>query len=230
MHGADECAARSFLSQVSSGLPAPQSPDAGDVPALAVHGDDVPRAEVVAVVPLRGISGRGSEVPEVRGSVRLGRAVRAAGRPVLVVARDRVADRLLLSPRRVVGTCESRAAPAVVLVVPERKDRVHTGEQTGGPHLPAVRGRPLAVVEPRHGRVAGDVTRSRDDGVPSGVRGRRREECQEGRDHRRCDAETCPSAAEQRPHLMRRRGDSAGQCHRNPLGLSPPAPRTTSPS
>src|SRR5688572_31615846 len=85
---------------------------------VRVQGDQVPVAEVEAVVPLvtrtrrAGLPTGPVEVVEV--------APRARG-PVLVVADDRVDDRLHTSPRRVERGLEVRRGTDVVLRVAQRQ-------------------------------------------------------------------------------------------------------------
>ena len=75
---------------------------------VAVEGDDVPVAQVVAVVALRGIARRRAEIAEVP---------RRAGRAVLVVAGDRPGARLVPAPRGVVAVGVIGARPAGIGVV-----------------------------------------------------------------------------------------------------------------
>src|SRR3954468_5790456 len=91
-------------------------------PALRVEGDDVPAADVVAVVRLpRDTRTGGAEVTEESGcAVVGGRAasrVRGGRRDVLVVSDRGVCDRLDASPRCAVRRVERREAAALVLVV-----------------------------------------------------------------------------------------------------------------
>ena len=111
-----------------------------------VDRDDVPLADVVAVVALGGVTGGGTEVLVVAGARRR-RTVGAAGRRVVRVARHRVRDRLQLPPRRVVRLRLRSGSATAVLVVAERQDRVDALQQLGGVHGPAVGGGALRVEE-----------------------------------------------------------------------------------
>ena len=140
------CAARSLRSHWVSrrGRSA-----AADRRAVGVQRDQVPAADVVAVV-----AGRGRATAEV--AVVAGRA----GRVVLVVSRDRIRDVLHASPGRVVVRVEVRELAVLVLDVAERK---HGGEalidqQIRRELLAARRGR-------RRARGARDVARGGDHGA-----------------------------------------------------------------
>src|SRR6266550_9500437 len=65
---------------------------AGDMTAVGIQRDQVPCADVVAVVPLRRVAGGGTEIPEV--PARVPPALGAAGCVVLVIAHSRVGDLL----------------------------------------------------------------------------------------------------------------------------------------
>src|SRR5215207_6949054 len=69
---------------------------------LRVQGDNVPRTEIVAVIPLRRVSSRRTKVSEIAGGVRSGGAVGSAARLILVVSWHWMRDLLVLSPGRVV--------------------------------------------------------------------------------------------------------------------------------
>ncbi len=138
---------------------------AADLRAVAVDHDQVPLAEVVAVVALRGIAGRRAEVVEVAAGVR---------RAVLVVADDRARARLEAAPGRAVAVGELPGRAVFVGVVAEREDRpVDVLEQVRGLGGGTER---LAV---------GDVAGPDDDGV----RGGRLLRAQDGRGAERQDAQ-----------------------------------------
>src|SRR5439155_5036901 len=80
----------------------------------AVERHDVPRAEIVAVVPLGGIARRGPEVGEVIGG---GRA-----RVVLVIAKRGGGARFVPPPARGIAVLEVRERSARVNVVADRED------------------------------------------------------------------------------------------------------------
>ena len=82
--------------------------------AAAIQDDDVPGAEVVAVVALLRVPGRAAEVAEVPGGVR---------RLVVAVAGRRLGARLVLSPARVVAGVVLRQRAVVVGGVAGREHR-----------------------------------------------------------------------------------------------------------
>src|SRR5207249_5063639 len=95
----------------------------GDAGAAAVQHDDVPGAEVVAVVALRRIAGGGAEVAEVP---------RGAGCLVIALPRGRLRAGLVPAPGRVVALVLRRRA-AVISVVAGREDGPWDPvEQVGG--------------------------------------------------------------------------------------------------
>ena len=76
---------------------------------FAVQGDDVPAAEIVAVITLRGVTRRGAEVAVVASRV---------GSQILVVARHRLGAGLVSSPGRGVAIGEVAGRPVGIGVVP----------------------------------------------------------------------------------------------------------------
>ena len=148
------CAARSARSHCSCGDPSPQPTD---VVAVRVERDDVPGAEVEAVVALPGGAGRRAEVVEVA------RRVRGA---VLVVADGWSRDRLDAPPGRVVRRPERRERAALVLDVAEREHRVVATRHEQIGRLPL-----LAGVR-RVPRLARDVPGSGDHGARATVTSR----------------------------------------------------------
>ena len=85
---------------------------------VAVQGDDVPIAEVVAIVALRWIAGRRAEVPEIAGG---------SGSAVLVVARNRPGPSFLPAPRRSVAVRVVGARTVGVRVVAGDEHRAGDG-------------------------------------------------------------------------------------------------------
>src|SRR5207245_9758157 len=83
-------------------------------------GDDVPRAQVVAVITLGRIAGGGAEVAII---------ARRSGGGVLRVARDGVGAGLLPPPRRAVTVGIGGAIPGRADVVPRDEDRAGNGVQ-----------------------------------------------------------------------------------------------------
>src|SRR5439155_16883259 len=112
---------------------------AGYVAAVGVQRDQMPCADVVAVVALRRIARGGTEIPEVPARVLA--AVRTARRIVFVIADDRVRDRLhgIDAPRGIVRLLERSSPSAFVLFVPEGEDRGEgsTDQLGAGVHLVA---------------------------------------------------------------------------------------------
>ena len=116
--------------------------------ALRVEGDDVPRAEVVAVIALRRIAGRAVPVAEVPGGAR---------RAVFVAADCRLCPRLMAAPCGVVALIKLRRGAVLVSKVSGR----HHGARQ-------------AVEERSRGRVAGgvapgDVAGHQERGVGLGI-------------------------------------------------------------
>ena len=159
---------------------------AGHVAAIGVERDQVPWADVVAVVALRRITGGGTEIPEV--AARAHPAVGPARRVVFVIADGRVGDRLhgIDTPRGIVGLLERGSPSAFVLFVPEGEDRGEgSSDQLGaGIHLMAAGGRPDASVEPRVDRIARDVAGGRDHWVAGRRRRLERDETDDDGGHR----------------------------------------------
>ena len=128
---------------------------AGDLAAVAVQHDDVPGAQVVAVVARARRAGRRAEVGEV-----------GSGLPgVLVVAERRARAGRVPAPGGRVAAGEGRGIGHRVGVVAEREDRAGEAVEQAGGGLVAV------VV------AGGDVTGADEDGRPRGGRhgrGRRR--------------------------------------------------------
>src|SRR6266576_5116020 len=137
---------------------------AGDMTAVGIERDQVPRGDVVAVVPLRRVAGGGTEIPEV--PARVVPAVGAAGGVVFVIAHSRVGDRLhgRDAPRGIVGLHERGCSSALVLLVAEREDRSEaSGGQLGSRVLLMAAGvGPVPTVETGILRVTRDVTRGCD--------------------------------------------------------------------
>src|SRR5439155_13527929 len=79
---------------------------AGNMAAVGIQRDQMPCAEVVAVVALRRIAGGRTEIPEV--STGVAPAVGASGRVVLVIPDDRIRDGLhrVDAPRGIVRLLE----------------------------------------------------------------------------------------------------------------------------
>src|SRR3990170_1442040 len=127
---------------------------AADLIAVRVEGDDVPVADVEAVVALAAFARQGAEVREVAPR---------AGDVVVVVAERRAGDRLHPPPRSRVRPLERAQLPVLVLVVPGGKDRprIAAHQQVGRRHLLA---RARARVVPRRTR---DVPCRRDDRIGS---------------------------------------------------------------
>src|SRR5687768_6267966 len=89
--------------------------------AIAVQRDDVPHAEVEAVIALAsraGSTGLNTDAIEVI------EVARGTCRPVLVVAGRGIGDRLVYAPRRLIVGVEVRKAPDLVLDVAGEKHRV----------------------------------------------------------------------------------------------------------
>ncbi len=147
--------------------------------AVGVEHDHVPGADVVAVVALVRVPGSGAEVAVVSGCTFVARVaprpLRTVRGDVLVVAHRREGDVLDPPPRQVVGLLVRLQTAAVVLVVAEghycRETLVH--QQVGDRLLLARVRAALAVVEVALGRVARDVTRSRDHWVVLRCQGER---------------------------------------------------------
>src|SRR5207244_10052901 len=112
------------------------------VAQLGVQRDDVPRAEVEAVVALGRVAGQRTEVRVVAGRVVLGRAAGAAVRLVLVVSRNRTRLRVLHTPGGVLHLPERGQPAAAVLLVAkwehrvDRPDSAGRLQEVGGPLLP----------------------------------------------------------------------------------------------
>jgi hypothetical protein len=125
----------------------------------------VPVADVEAVIPLRRVARRGTEVPEIP---------RCAARVVLVVSRNWVGDHLDAAPGRVVRAEERLFLAVLVLDVTENED--------GGVPLPhdEIRRRRLhacgpvapTFVERCVGGLARDVSGDRDANARDGIVGR----------------------------------------------------------
>ena len=130
---------------------------AADGRAVRVERDQVPAAEIEAVVALRRIARCGAEVLVV--------ARRSRGL-VLVVPGRRTGDPLHASPGRVVRRAELRERPVLVLDVAEREHRLIAGadQQVGRRALAAFETDAEPAVEGAAGRVAGNVAGSRDLG------------------------------------------------------------------
>src|SRR5918996_2044079 len=122
---------------------------------LRVKRDEVPAGEIEAVPPL---AGRPSGCPEVREV-----SLRTRGQ-VLVIPRRGEGDALRHSPARSVGEQELLVGTIFILVVPRGQHGIHTIQQIGCVLLPAGGGGPEPPIETRAERVAGDVTRSSNDG------------------------------------------------------------------
>src|SRR5439155_16163157 len=80
--------------------------------AAAVEHDDVPVAQVVAVVALAGLPRGSREVVEIAGGI---------GRVVFVVAGRRLGAGLVPAPVRMIAVCVFRAGPALVYIVANGK-------------------------------------------------------------------------------------------------------------
>src|SRR5437870_6834167 len=91
---------------------------AGNVAAVGIQRDQMPCAEVVAVIALRRIAGGRTEIPEVSAGVPP--AVGPSGRVVFVIPDDRIRDGLhrLDAPRRIVGLFERGSPSTSVSLVP----------------------------------------------------------------------------------------------------------------
>src|SRR5439155_6769907 len=87
---------------------------------LAVQRDDMPRAKVVTVVALGGITRRGTEVAEVAGRVVT---------HIVVIPGDRAGARLVAAPGGRVAVGVVATGPVRIRVVAQRehgaRDRVH---------------------------------------------------------------------------------------------------------
>src|SRR6266516_1105540 len=95
-------------------------PTATHLRAVRVQRDEVPRADVVAVVTLRGIARNGSKVLVV---------ARGARGAVVVVPRHRPGQGFDPTPRGVVGADELRECPVLVLIVAESQDGCKVREE-----------------------------------------------------------------------------------------------------
>ena len=93
---------------------------AGAVRDVRVQGDDVPIAQVVAVIALRGVAGRRAEVAEIAGG---------AGRVVIVVARCRPGARFVPTPGRAVAVRVVGARAIGVGVVAQGENGARDGVQ-----------------------------------------------------------------------------------------------------
>src|SRR5690606_3453026 len=144
---------------------------------LAVQRDDVPGAEVVAVVSLARLAGVLAEVLEVR---------RRARRAVVVVAGDRPRALAVPSPGRVVALRELLRRAARVRVVAEREDGAGDRVEQRGGRLVAVAAAPRDVARAdEHGRRVADGRLITVAGVGFGcgggfVAGGEQDECRGG--------------------------------------------------
>ena len=86
-----------------------------DVAVVAVEDDDVPGAEIVAVIALGGVSRGGTEVAEIPG--------RRGARVVIVVPRPRIRARLVAAPARVVAVLVVGRGAVRIGAVAEREHR-----------------------------------------------------------------------------------------------------------
>src|SRR3972149_1423253 len=91
---------------------------AADEPAVAVEHDQVPRTEVVTVVPELRITRGRAEIPEV--------APRARG-AVIVVAERRSRSRAVASPAGMIAVRELLVGPELVGIVTGREHRARNG-------------------------------------------------------------------------------------------------------
>ena len=123
--------------------------------AVRVERDEVPRADVEAVVPLRRIAREGAEVLVV---------ARGVGGVVLVVAGNGLRARPDATPRRVVRGRVLRVRAVLVLVVAERQHGrvVGTDELVRRRELATLRSGALAAVVVGVRRVTRDVAGGRD--------------------------------------------------------------------
>ena len=143
---------------------------ASDLAAVRVEGDQVPVADLVAVVAApalaRGAVCHAAAVEVVEISVGIVEFV-------LVITKHRARDLIELAPARLVGGLELLQRRVLVLEIPEGQHRgqVAAPEQGGGVELAAMIGGSLAILPAVVGRSAGDVARGRDHGDPRGNRG-----------------------------------------------------------
>src|SRR5581483_6571419 len=131
-------------------------PATADLVAARVERDHVPATEVVAVVALPALAGGPAGDP---GAVPVVEVGVGAGLAVLLVARDRMAERREAAPRRVVGGAEGRGGGVFVLEVAQRQHRRQAppDHEVGRGHLAAGARGAGAAVEERGVRVAGYV-------------------------------------------------------------------------
>ena len=130
--------------------PDPGELPVGDAPWTRVHRNEMPGAEVEAVVPAVAPVSSWTEVVEVPVGCR---------RVIVVVARNRSRDALEAAPRRVVGSHEVGQLPVGVLVVPERERRCRVARKNEPSRLPLLCAR-LPCLR--------DVSRCRDHGIAAG--------------------------------------------------------------
>src|SRR6185295_2563177 len=131
---------------------------AANIGAVRVEDDDVPGAELVAVIAPGPLAGGGTEIIEVTGGAR---------RSILVIARRRAQQRAQPSPRRMERRQVLRQSAVEVLVVSQQQHGVETvpDQQVRRRSLAATGSRAIAAVEVRIVRIAGDVSRGGDDGI-----------------------------------------------------------------
>src|SRR5207244_4920079 len=99
----------------------------GHVRGVAVEDDDVPGAEIVAVIALGGVSRGGTEVAEIPG--------RRGARVVVVVPRPRIRARLVAAPARVVAVLVVGRGAVRIGAVAEREHGPRDRVQDGGRRL-----------------------------------------------------------------------------------------------
>src|SRR5215212_9717569 len=102
------------------------------ISTVGIQCDQMPGANIVAIVPFAWLTGRCSIVAEVTGRASVGRGTTCASRSkVLMIPYNWMCNRFDLAPAEIVRLHERIISSAVVLVISQRQDGsgVHVNQQ-----------------------------------------------------------------------------------------------------